>query len=97
MPCLPPSSFRRCSSAAGDSALAVDRDRVAALELDLDIFRLVGRRSGATVRLKTNSSGSFQGSSSTLPSAEMCSRLASTENGASPRLSRAIGIWCCSA
>jgi hypothetical protein len=28
---------------------------------------------------------------------EECSRLASTENGASPRLSLAIGIWCFSA
>ena len=32
-----------------------------------------------------------------MPSDEACSRLASTENGASPRLSLAIGIWCSSA
>jgi hypothetical protein len=43
------------------------------------------------------SGASTAGSSSTLPSDEECSRLASTENGASPRLSLAIGIWCFSA
>jgi hypothetical protein len=32
-----------------------------------------------------------------LPSDEVCRRFASTENGASPRLSLAIGIWFCSA
>ena len=37
---------------------------------------------------------SFAGSSSTLPSDDECSRLASTENGASPPLSLAMGIWC---
>ena len=40
---------------------------------------------------------SIAGSSSTLPSEEECSRLASTENGASPRLSLEMGIWCASA
>ena len=37
------------------------------------------------------------GSSSTLPSAEICNKLASTLNGASPRLSFGMGIWFCSA
>ena len=37
------------------------------------------------------------GSSSTFPSDEACSRLASTENGDSPRLSFGIGIWWASA
>ena len=37
------------------------------------------------------------GSSSTLPSLDVCNKLASTENGASPRLSFGTGIWFCSA
>ena len=47
--------------------------------------------------LMDNSGATSDGSSSTLPSDEVCSKLASTENGASPRLSLAIGIWCFSA
>src|SRR6185437_15785712 len=42
-------------------------------------------------------SGSTAGSSRTFPSDEECRRFASTENGASPRLSFAMGIWCASA
>jgi hypothetical protein len=77
--------------------LAVDRDRIAALEADLDVGRLVGRvlrRDGALV-------DALGGSTPGLPApclrTEECSRLASTENGASPRLSLATGIWCFSA
>ena len=39
----------------------------------------------------------MEGSSKTLPSEEVCKRFASTEKGASPLLSFAIGIWCFSA
>ena len=56
-----------------------------------------GASSGLSVRWNTASSGSSAGSSSSLPSEELCSRFASTLNGASPRLSFAIGIWCVSA
>jgi len=45
-PCFPPSSFKRCSRPAGRKLLAVDADRVAALECDLDIFGHVGCRLG---------------------------------------------------
>ena len=58
---------------------------------------LSGASSGAIVRMCTNSGASTAGSSSTFPSEEECSRLASTLNGASPRLSLVIGIWCFSA
>ena len=56
-----------------------------------------GASSGAMVRMWTNSGAGTAGSSSTFPSDEECSRLASTLNGASPRLSLAMGIWCASA
>ena len=52
------------------------------------------RRDGALI--DDLAAARLAGSSSTLPSEEECSRLASTENGASPRLSLATGIWCCS-
>ena len=42
-PCVLPSALSRVSSAAGLKRLAVDRDRVAALELDRDLFGRVGR------------------------------------------------------
>ena len=42
-PCLPPSSLSVASRVAGDSGLAVDADRIAVLEADLDVFRRVGR------------------------------------------------------
>ena len=56
-----------------------------------------GASSGEIVRICTYSGGSTQGSSRTFPSEEECSRFASTEKGASPRLSLAMGIWCSSA
>ena len=43
MPWRPPSSLRRVRIVAGESALAVDRHRVALLEADLDHLRRVGR------------------------------------------------------
>ena len=43
MPCLPPSSLSRVKQRRRRQRLAVDRDRIAALEIDLDILRLVGR------------------------------------------------------
>ena len=39
-----------------------------------------------------NSSGSIQGSSNILPSADICNKFASTLKGASPLLSFATGI-----
>jgi hypothetical protein len=56
--------------------------------------RRPGASIGEMVRWCTYSGASTHGSSRTLPSDEECRRLASTENGASPRLSLAIGIWC---
>ncbi|MNE27490.1 hypothetical protein D3C80_1209010 [compost metagenome] len=56
-----------------------------------------GAASGEIVRICTYSGASTAGSSRTLPSEDECKRLASTENGASPFLSLATGIWCCSA
>ncbi len=75
--------------------LAVEADGVAARKADRAVGRLIGRlhrRDGALIdeRRRPRSAGS----SSTLPSDEECSRLASTENGASPSLSLATGIWC---
>ena len=59
---------------------------------------LSGAFSGATVRLIDEFLGLVpRGLPAPCPRPEMCSRLASTENGASPRLSLAIGIWCFSA
>ena len=43
MPCSRPSSLSSASSARGRQLLAVDRDGVAALEIDADVGRLVGR------------------------------------------------------
>ena len=98
---FPPGRAGRCRCAAqlvelgeevaGRHRLAVDGNRVALLETDFDIGRAVGRvlgRDGAGIDIFRASSA---GSSRPLPSDEVCSRLASTENGASPRLSLAIG------
>ena len=78
--------------------LAVDRDGIAALEVDLDDRRLVRRVlgrdacAGGHIRAPRRA-----GSSSTFPSEEEWRRLASIEKGASPLLSLLIGIWCFSA
>jgi hypothetical protein len=63
----------------------------------VDVGRLVGRFLGEIGALIDVGRRPPAGSSSTLPSDDECSRLASTENGASPRLSLATGIWCFSA
>ncbi len=43
MPCVRPRSFSLASSAAGPERLAVDRHGIAALEIDRDVLRRVGR------------------------------------------------------
>ncbi len=92
-----PSSFSRVSSAAGDSvspSIATGSPRSKSMVTYVGLVRRVLRRDGALI---DESGASSAGSSSTFPSDDECSRLASTLNGASPRLSLAIGIWCCSA
>jgi hypothetical protein len=91
----PPSSLSFGQDRRRAHRLAVDRDGVALLEGDLDDLGRIGR----VLRVRPCAGRRIRalrrpGSSSTLPSEEECSRLASTENGASPRLSLAIGIWC---
>ena len=76
----------------GRELLAVDGDRVALGKADGDDRRLVRRVLGADGALIDVRRRLFAGSSSTFPSEEECKRLASTENGASPRLSLATGI-----
>ncbi len=92
-----PSWFSLVSIAAGDHGHAVDGHGVAALEVhgeDGGLIRRILRRDGALV----DEFGGLDGRVlQHLPSEDECNRLASTLNGASPRLSLAIGIWCFSA
>ena len=98
MPLARPSSLSCVSSVAGDSflpsiATASPRSKSTVMygrlvRRVLRIDRCANRRSPALPA---------PGPPAPLPSDEACSRLASTENGASPRLSLAIGIWCFSA
>jgi hypothetical protein len=63
-------------------ALAVQRDRQAALELELDPLRLVGRQPrGGVTSWKTSSSGAWPRSSIQRPSDERPHRLSSIEYG----------------
>ena len=98
MPLSRPSSLSLASSVAGDSCLPSMATASPFAKPIVIVGRLVGRLLGRDGALSRRSPAPRSpGSSSTLPSEEECSRLASTENGASPRLSLAIGIWCCSA
>jgi hypothetical protein len=97
MPLSRPRSFSAASSVAGDSALPFTRHGSPLAKPMTISVTASGASIGEMVRWWTYSGGSCHGSSSTLPSEEECSRLASTENGASPCLSLAIGIWCFSA
>ncbi len=97
MPLSWPSWLSFVSSAAGDSfspSIATGSPRSKSMVI---IVALSGASSGEMVRWWTYSGASAAGSSSTFPSDDECSKLASIENGASPRLSLAIGIWCFSA
>ena len=97
MPLSWPSLLSRVSSVAGDSfspSIATGSPRSKSMVM---VVALSGASSGEIVRWCTYSGASTDGSSSTLPSDDECRRLASTEKGASPRLSLAIGIWCFSA
>lgn len=96
-PCLPPMSFSRWDI-GGRKGFAIDRDGIAALEADFDIFRGV-RGFFHQGHALIDEFGGFFGwiLQHFAPSDEVCSRLASTLNGASPRLSLAIGIWFASA
>ncbi len=96
--CRGRAAFSLVSSGGRRQGLAVDSDGIAALEVDGEDGRLVRRRPPARwCAGRRTPAPRPAGSSSTLPSDEECNRLASTEKGASPRLSLAIGIWCCSA
>ena len=54
---------------------------------------LSGASNREVVRLYTYSGASNHGSSNTLPSEEVCNKLASVLKGGSPFLSLGIGIW----
>ncbi len=97
MPLSWPSWLSRASRVAGDSAspsIATGSPRSNSISITVASS---GASSGEMVRWWTYSGASTAGSSSTFPSDEEWSRLASTEKGASPRLSLLIGIWCFSA
>ena len=100
MPCLRAELVELGQHAGRRQRLAVDGDGIALLEVDRDVFGLVRRLLGrdgalvATCPRRAPSPGILERS---CPRYEVCSRLASIENGASPRLSLAIGIWCFSA
>ena len=92
MPLSWPSWLSFVSSAAGDSRSPSIATGSPCSKSIVMIVGLSGASSGEIVRWWTYSGASAAGSSSTFPSDDECSRFASIEKGASPRLSLAIGI-----
>ena len=98
MPCLPPSSLSLVSSVAGDSvspSTATGSPRSKSISTYVGLVGRVLGRDGALIDVSRRARP--RDPPAPCPRPRMCRRLASTENGASPRLSLAIGIWCFSA